>query len=297
MITINTKKVLVPTDFSKTSVMAIKHAAYITKISEGELTLLHVIKRNDLLYLIMPAANFKSSSEITDLIEAKLEKLAQTIRKKYGIAVNTVIAIGNPTGEIIKVANKNKVGLIIMGTQGKNSTNSFFLGSNSYKVLTKSEVPVMTIRSNVPKIGYANILLPIDSSDHSRQKVNSAIQLASNFGANVNVLGLWGKDEPTFEHKLKVILPQIKKMAEAKKLHCTCEIVSVENLAEKTLDYAEKINADMVIIMSDQSSGLSSLILGTYAHQLVNHSPIPVLTIPPEYHPETAEMGSIGGMW
>ena len=41
----------------------------------------------------------------------------------------------------------------------------------------------------------------------------------------------------------------------------------------------------------------ASFILGNYAHQLINNSQIPVISIPPEVHPENLEEAVIGGMW
>ena len=49
--------------------------------------------------------------------------------------------------------------------------------------------------------------------------------------------------------------------------------------------------------MSDQDAGFSRFILGSYAHQLINDSLIPVLSIPPEIHEENIGTDSIGGLW
>jgi len=297
MIEIKTHKILVPIDFSETSIWAIKHAAAILKNSKGELILLNVFKRSDLINIILPAFNLKNSSVIKDYLDYKMEKLSKKIRKEYEITVMPIVALGNITDEIVSIAEKNNVGLIIMGTHGSDSTNSLFLGSNSYRVLIKSQIPVMTVRTDAPKEGYADILLPIDSSAHSRQKVNSAIKIADSFGARLHVLGLLGKHELDYEYKLKVILPQIVKLAREKHLVCTSEIDKTSNRAGETLAYAEKSYSDLIIIMTDQKSEFSGLILGTYAHQLINNSKIPVLCIPPEMHPENMEQAVIGGMW
>ena len=49
--------------------------------------------------------------------------------------------------------------------------------------------------------------------------------------------------------------------------------------------------------MSDQSAEFSRFILGSYAHQLINDSLIPVLAVPPEVHNENLEQDSFGGLW
>lgn len=297
MIDIKTNKILIPIDFSNIAQRALRHGAFIAQRSKGELVLLHVQKKRDLLDVILPAFKTKSTSKVKEFLQEKLEKLAEAVRKEYNVRVKPIVAIGNIASEIAQTAEKEGADLIIMGTQGGDSTNDFFLGSNAYRVLTKSAIPVMTVRSDTPRMGYENILLPIDSSAHSRQKVNSALQIADKFSSGLHVLGLLGIHEENYEYKLRVILPQIQKMAKASKLACTAAIEQAVNRAEKTLAYAKKVKADLIIIMADQHAELSSLMLGTYAHQLINNSKIPVLSIPPEVHPENLEMDSIGGMW
>src|SRR5438309_4961169 len=178
MITFHTYRVLIPVDFSETSLHAVKHGVSIAKLGKGDLVMLQVQKKIDYTDIILPAIGIESVSAVTNLLEDKLEELAEEIRKNDGLQVTTIVSSGNVTSEITNIAEEYKAGLIIMGTQGADSHNDLFLGSNSYKVLTKSLVPVMTVRREALKQGYPEILLPIDSSEHSRQKVKATLQLA-----------------------------------------------------------------------------------------------------------------------
>jgi nucleotide-binding universal stress UspA family protein len=297
MINLNTNRILIPIDFSATSMRAINHGAFLAKLTKGELILLHVQKKIELTDIIIPALKLKDGSAIITFLEDKLIKLAESISKEYGIPVAPLVSLGSVPSEIVKVAEEHKVGIIIMGTQGGDSTNDLFLGSNSYRLLTKSSVPVMTVRTISPKLGYKNVLLAMDLSEHSRQKVNFAIQLAAIYGSHLHVLGLLAKNDTQHKFKLEVILPQIQKLAQVEKIICTAEIKVSENNAKTTLSYAKDKKADLIIIMSDQNAELSRFILGSYAHQLINDSLIPVLSIPPEIHEENMEQDSIGGMW
>ncbi len=297
MILINTNTIRSPVDFSKTSLLAVKHGAFIAKICKGDIILLHVQKKDDLIDIILPIFDVKNISEITKFLEEKLEKLGKEVRKEYGIKVIPLVSTGNITSEIVNIAEEYKAGIIIMGTQGANSNNDLFLGSNSYKVLTKSTIPVMTVRTESPKIGYRNILLPIDSSEHSRQKVNAAIQIANKFASHLYVVGVLGEHEDAYKYKMEIILSQIKKMVSSKKLVCTTQIIKTNNRSKKTLSYAKKVKADLIITMTDQKTELSRAILSTYVHELINNAKIPVLSIPPETHYENLGQDSIGGMW
>lgn len=295
---IKTSKILIPVDFSKTSLNAVKYAAFMAQFTKGELVLVHVQNKSDLLDVIMPAVKLKDISVITDFLAEKLEKIAADIKKRYGIKVTTYVSTGNTTSEIVSMAEETKSTLIVMGTHGKDSENGFFLGSNAYRVLTKSDIPVMTVQTAAEKLGFQNILVPLDSSHHSRQKVDSAIFMADKFGAHLHVLGILhegNKGEENYKYKMDTIMSQIKKLADKKNVKCTTDIQFTDNRSKKTLAYAKKIKADLIIAMTDQEAEFSSVVLGNYIHQLTNHSKIPVLCVPPEVNPQLIS-DAIGGL-
>ena len=64
--------------------------------------------------------------------------------------------------------------------------------------------------------------------------------------------------------------------------HVTKYVTVSKNVTADTLDYANAVQADMIAIMTEQEKNLSSLILGTYAQQMINQSRIPVLTVRPK---------------
>ena len=295
---IKTNKILIPVDFSKTSFNAIKYAAFMAKFSKGELVLVHVQNKSDLLDVIMPAVKLKDISVITDFLANKLEDIATDIRKKYGIKVSTFVSTGHITSEIVAMSEETKSTLIVMGTHGKDSKNGFFLGSNAYRVLTKSEMPVMTVQTAADNLGFQNILLPLDSSHHSRQKVDSAIYLAEKFSATLHIMGVLHsgeKGEENYKFKMDTIIGQIKKLADKRNVKCTSDIQFADNRAKKTIAYAKKVKADLIVAMTDQQAEFSSIVLGNYIHQLTNESKIPVLCIPPEVNPQLLS-DAIGGL-
>jgi nucleotide-binding universal stress UspA family protein len=293
---IKTNKILIPLDFSDISLEAVKHACSILKYSAGEIILLHVHKKRDALDFISPEHE-ANDVLVTNFVSKKLEDLAEKIRKDDGLTVSTMIASGNITTEVMSVVESNKIDLIIMGTRGRDSDNNRFMGSNAYRVITKSKIPVIAVHSSYASPAYQSILIPIDTSEHSRQKVDSAVYLAKKLRAQLLVVGLIGKGEETYTYKMEVIMGQIQKLAKDKNVPCVTEIQTSANRAVSTLAFCEKTNADLIVIMTDQHAEFSSIILGTYAHQLINESKVPVLCIPPETHPENIPPDNLGGMW
>ena len=48
------------------------------------------------------------------------------------------------------------------------------------------------------------------------------------------------------------------------------------------ISYAQKLDANLISIMTEQETSTANLWMGPYAHQTVNHSPFPVLSIHPQ---------------
>lgn len=274
------EKILIPIDFSETAFIAIEHAAYIAQTFKAELILLHVVERHwEQFNIIQPEMVVPNPSEITNVIEKKLEQIAADIFSKYGVKSVAITSDGSIFSEVIAVADEHDVDLIIMGTHGTKGFVEFFIGSNTYKVVTQSFCPVLSVQKHASSVGFKNIVLPIDDSLHSRQKVSHAVTIAKAFGSTIHIVGLHesGGDKK-FELKIEQIEEYIKKSG----LSCTRKIFKDTNQAKISQEYAKAINADLIIIMTDQDENITGRLLGSYAQQIVNHSAIPVISIPPE---------------
>ena len=297
MIKLNTKRILIPHDFSVTSTKAIKHAAIMAKYNQGEVFLLYVKKNPSILNILPSKSELREIAKDSENYKRLMEDSAEEIRNKYGVPVKVLVGVGGKIHEILKIAEKKNVGLIVMGTQGSESVSNLFSGSNSHKVVSKSQIPVLTVRTVSKKDGYATILLPIDLSEHTRQKVNVAIQLAKIYSSKIHLIGLFGSNEADHKFKLQSILKQVEKRIKLDDVEVSQETHLTKDAVKTTLLSAKQINADIIITMTDQKAGSGNLLSPTYDHQLVDESGIPVLSIPPEVHDENIEPASIGGLW
>ena len=88
---------------------------------------------------------------------------------------------------------------------------------------------------------------------------------------------------PDIEEKLHQYAKQVATYIEAHKIPCTVKHLQGNNLTDMTLDYAKSVKADLISIMTEQEKSVSNLLLGSYAHQMINKSTIPVLSFP-TYH-------------
>jgi len=180
--------------------------------------------------------------------------------------------------QIVDYATEIRADLIIMGTHGTSGVQDFFIGSNAYRVVSTSPVPVMTMRESFLKGSFDKIVVPMDDSSESRQKLPMVNMVASYFGSKVYLLATskWDDDET----KKKVIRYSEQALEMLQEVGIDSELKSVfgGNIANASMDYADQIDADLVIAMSETEPS-AGLFMGTNAQRLVNHSEIPILTI------------------
>lgn len=278
------KNVLIPIDFSETSSLAIAHGAFMAKLFKAQLLLLHIVEKNwNPFDIVVPELKVEAPSDLSQKIQAKLDELAEKTRSEYGVVIKTISTTGNVCDEVVEVAKEHNTDIIVMGTHGISGFEELFVGSNTYKVVTLAEIPVLSVQTNSKNIGFTSILLPIDSSDHSRQKVNHAVVLAKQYGCKINVLGLLNDDDDASEEsKFNIKLDQVNTYLEKSGIAHSSKTIKGKNHAKLTMDHAAAINADLIMIMTDQEENGS--FLSSYAQQVVNHSKVPVLSIQPEEH-------------
>lgn len=143
------KKVLFCTDFSENSEEAQRHALEYANALEAELIVLHVLD----LWAGVPTYNEGLYVYVRDAV-GRLEEAARSKLEELGKIcgasvkkVTTLCVMGTPAEEIVRVANDQGVGLIVMGTHGWTGLRHMLLGSVAEKVLRTARSPVMVVRS------------------------------------------------------------------------------------------------------------------------------------------------------
>ena len=89
------------------------------------------------------------AAAVNDYHREESEKVLKPIEKflvRHGLRYTSRSAVGSPGTEIVKVANKEKAHLIVMGTHGHGILGRALLGSVAQNVVTDCEVPVLLVK-------------------------------------------------------------------------------------------------------------------------------------------------------
>jgi nucleotide-binding universal stress UspA family protein len=89
---------------------------------------------------------------------------------RSGVEVQTILAHGDPAGELVQYASDTSPDLIVLGAQGLRATLGIFLGGVAQQVVEYATQPVLIVRA--PYNGLHRALLVTDGSTCSEKAVN-----------------------------------------------------------------------------------------------------------------------------
>lgn len=276
-------QILVPVDFSEQSLIALDQSYNLAREIGAELTLLYVIEEVGMLAKFFSK---QQDEEMRQSIEENLRKLADDVEKKSKIPVNVLVAKGTVYDKIVEVSEMIQATMIIMGCNGSTAIKRKFIGANSLRVVRESRVPVITIKGKHHRNGCRNIVLPLDLTKETREKVSKAIELAHLYnGAVIRVVSVLFTTDEFIVNRLTRQLGQVKELIEKAGVECTAEIVKgikgEETLAQNIIDYAHRVEGDLLMIMTQQEVDFTQYFIGSAAQEIINTSDIPVLSIIP----------------
>jgi len=144
------ERVLFCTDFSENSRPALRVAIDYAKTFRSEMVILHVINSSQLGYPSLeegiPMDIRAALESIQDSVDKALELIASECRQSLP-SVRVASKIGNPAYEIVRYADENAIGLVVMGTHGFTGLKHLIMGSTAENVVRTCNCPVLTVRS------------------------------------------------------------------------------------------------------------------------------------------------------
>lgn len=263
----NTYKVLVPHDFSSVADCAVEHASKLANSFEGEVYLLNVVSK--------PKEVVAAQEKLNAIVEAS--------DIKYGVNTHSIVRIGNIFEDIGDVASEIGAGYIVMGTHGAKGMQKF-MGSHALKVISNSKVPFIIVQEKAPSDTdvYDDIVVPIDYSDVTKQKLTIAANIAQHFNSKIHIFAAKESDD-FLQTKLTQELRFAKNYFSERDIEFSFEEAEDSgNFKKQLLKYAESINADMVAIVNRREGALLPDLFGSEEQEVIaNEAQIPVLITNP----------------
>ncbi|MCX6352470.1 MAG: universal stress protein [Bacteroidetes bacterium] len=278
---------LVPLDFSETSMNALEHASAIAHLSQDNkknvVALLHIIEGGH-FEPVYDKSELNTHDRDALAIEGAFNRMAEitkTYAGKYDVEFHCIVAAGKPYRTITDVAEEVNAQCIVMGSHGSSGLQAL-AGSNASRVIQVSPCPVVVVKHKPLGNGYKNIVLPLDLSRESKQKVNIATMVAKYFNSTVHIVApeIGNADE---RRHLQANLNQVEEYLKERNIATDTTLLNEDNgnFAMQMIVWAQGKDADLIIIMAEDEKGFSEYIFGTMAQQVVNRSTLPVMAVTP----------------
>ncbi|HOK07683.1 MAG TPA: universal stress protein [Syntrophales bacterium] len=134
------RRILYPTDWSDCARNALQYLKSIKDAPVGEVVVAHVMDEKAMK--LQPEERFREFERV-DL--EKLQQVKEELEKE-GFIVKTLLQVGNPRAELIRIARQENISLIVMGTHGKGRMQGILWGSVSRNTAEYSESPILLIK-------------------------------------------------------------------------------------------------------------------------------------------------------
>lgn len=269
--------IVVDIDFSNASVHALEYAISIANKMDSDIILLRVEKvanQED------PDENIHEERHDSRQLLLEMISHYQPLLKK-GLKMDFKLRRGKVHIEVENLARSVGASFIVTCSRGAGGFEEYLNGGSNLRIMTHPGCPLITVHHAYSiKKTIDTILVPIDTSGETIQKLPAIAKFAKLFNAEVHVVAthyshlasLQRVTEKNVEKAMNYLLTQKIKIVQDK-------IIS-NDITRAVIAYAQKINADLIGIMSEEETP-ANMLLGPHAQQLVNQSPVPVLSIHP----------------
>lgn len=270
---------LVPSDLSPLAAEALEYATCLAEKVKANITSLHVDESQE-------PADLREDAFRLDILESAWETLGFRRSIDPSIQHAAVIKRGRMHEQLLETVGEEHIDLIVMGTSGGSGHtlfNRFFPSSNANRITRISPVPVLSLRAMPEPFRLNEILLPLDLTQQTSRKIRFALNLARLFSSRINLVAvsdylenLRGKTSA-----LEQVMDEQARVIREAGIEVTTEVIRHDDVAHSVVEYADEIQADLIVIVTAQENKLDSLLMGTRASRVIHNARRPVLSLRP----------------
>lgn len=269
------KTILVPTDFSESANNALNYAIELAKADRSRILLLHV-------YHIDPSSTFMDDTLTTIEMDAeekkwigKLRGLQSKIDHAGGVGSEVIARLNLAVDGIVQEAEDQHADLIVMGTTGASGLGEALLGSNTARVIERATCPVIAVPDGASYSHFKKISYACNYNNSEIKAIESLVDLAQPFGAQVNILHVYESDEATAKEEMKEFMHEIER--EVVYPNLSFELINGKDIEASLEHYVNSGATDLIVLSSHKRDFLDKIFGKSITRKLVSHSKTPVM--------------------
>lgn len=273
------RTILVAMDFTPVAGYATDHAQIFASHLNASITLLHIIRGED------------EREEAAKKMKLQVEKF----HKKHGFYPETLIRAGSIFSTIGEVASELPTELVIMGTHGIRGLQHL-TGSWALKVIVTSSVPFIAVQEPPKSSKISTIVFPVDFKRENKEKIGWAYFIAKLFHSKIYIFRSNYSDKGFVRETAKNMMFS-EKFFTAKGIEYEIAVAEgKKSFAKETIEFSERIDADLMLIMTTKSINFTDYIIGASEQYIIaNTALIPVMCVNPRPSKVGGSFSTSGG--
>lgn len=274
------KTILVPTDLTPMTDVALSVAVNLARINGSEIILLHSV-----IYPVpVPTPVFAETLPvITDrtlttyqLLEQDAREILLQFVQNPAYAGVTIIPTLITNGQaLVDNVTARPADLIVMSSKGAEGLEEWLIGSNAEVIVRHAHCPVLVVKQATPHFQPQNIVCAVDIDDRLKAIYHFPFQMGEN-GLHQFLYVMTPSDNRDPEG----VREWINEFADAKGItEFESVIQHAKTVPQGVIDYANEVEADLIVLFTHGHKGLLHLLSGSVAEDVLNHTQIPVLVM------------------
>jgi nucleotide-binding universal stress UspA family protein len=297
-------RLLVPLDFSASSLRAYHYAMALAECFGGELVLLHIVPPS-----MLPEWGYAHLARRDEQLKTAAHRKLEEFVRRQGPAAQRVTGLlvraGEPPLQIPEVAREQHADLVVLATHEDSLVPHCLLSNTAEEVVRRAPCPVWVVpgvTSDEADVRPAlfplrRVLVATDFSVESRKALRYGVALAREFDATLHLVHVVPTVLPADVAHLTTILQEaaMKESARSDLARlCAEELPADVRVVTTVLDgnpfleinkEALRVRAGLIVVSTHGHTGLRYLLLGCTAQHVVQHTSVPVLVVR-EHEPE-----------
>jgi nucleotide-binding universal stress UspA family protein len=268
--------ILVPSFRLQTADPAVERAIHIANHLGSHLHVIHV-EKNGYPGKARQTTGSDNQFQLVDDDKMTILRKQYSMRLKPGLQLYLSVRNGIKERIITEYAIQHSIDLVILGRTKKGWLFDPALDVN--RLSMNIECPVLTVKDTPHLEKLRNIVLPVNSHLPVR-KIIMASYFANAFNAKIHLIAL-AKHMKSSEGHAPYLYKSYQLLNDNTKLSVECHAIAGESLADTTLEYAERIKADLIVVNPGKELRLRGFTHWLFPRFIFNKCPIPVMTISP----------------
>jgi nucleotide-binding universal stress UspA family protein len=269
-------KIVLLTDFSPLSKLAISYALRMAAPVKAEFTILNIVRFDG-----VPKANLKMKQIEKSLIQITeeegrnlIEELRSTVKGDYQIEFKAIRS--HTVAEMVKrYTEKNKTNIVVMGSRGASALKKARLGGTTVSVIDDCTCPVLAIPEFAQYKNLQHIVYATDLKD-TQKELDIVVEFARIYGSAVHMIHV----VPSMDKKVeaaKMSLEAIIKKTQYDKLDF--KLILDDDIPKAIDQYIKQTKADLLTTFTHKLSLEEKLFAKSVTRTLAYLGTIPLLAI------------------